>query len=248
VRLAGQVVVVTGATSGIGRAVTERCLAEGAAVLATGRRLETLDDLAAPPERLALVAADLTDDDAPARLVAACAERFGRIDGLVHSAGTVRRGEDPRTATDAELRAFLETNLVSTIRLSRAVFAAIADGGRGGSIVLLGSQLAHIAFPGHASYSAVKGGVTAFGRALALDGGPLGIRVNVIAPGVVHTAMSYVDRPGFDDMIPEFAARHPLRRIGRPEDIAGPAAFLLSDDSSWITAQTIIVDGGFTAQ
>ncbi len=97
-----------------------------------------------------------------------------------------------------------------------------------GSLVLVGSQLAHIGAPGYASYTAAKGGVTALARALAADAGPRGVRVNVLAPGVVQTPLAYVNRPDFDDQIDAIAARHPLRRIGAPEDMGGPAVFLLS--------------------
>ena len=101
--------------------------------------------------------------------------------------------------------------------------------------------------PGYATYCAVKGGVVAFARALAIDGGPLGVRVNVVSPGLVQTPMAYVDRPDFDDVADAIAQRHPLRRFGQPEDLAGAAVFLLSDDAGWMTAQTMIIDGGFTA-
>ena len=144
------------------------------------------------------------------------------------------------------MRAFVEINLISTIRMARAAYGALTEAGSG-SIVLVGSQLAHIGIPGYATYCAVKGGVVAFARALAIDGGPLGVRVNVVSPGVVQTPMAYVDRPDFEEAAPAIAARHPLRRIGQPEDMAGAAVFLLSDDAGWMTAQTMIIDGGFTA-
>ena len=246
-RLDGRVVLVTGASSGIGTAVAERCLAEGATVVATGRRVGALEGVGGSSDRVERIAGDLCDTGFPERLAAIAIERFGRLDGLVHAAGTVKRNEDIRATTDDELRAFVDANLTSTIRLARAVYATMADHG-GGSMVLVGSQLAHIAVPGYASYCAVKGGVTMLARALAVDGGPLGIRVNVLAPGVVRTPMAYIDRPNFDELEAAIAERHPLRRIGEPSDIAGPAVFLLSDDAAWMTGQTMIVDGGFTAQ
>jgi NAD(P)-dependent dehydrogenase (short-subunit alcohol dehydrogenase family) len=140
----------------------------------------------------------------------------------------------------------MRTNLTPAFELTSAAFAAMSLGA-GGSIVLLGSQLAHIGIPGYETYTAAKGGVTAMARAFAAEAGPYGVRVNVLAPGVVQTPMAYVDREGFDEQIPAIAARHPLRRIGVPEDLAGPAVFLLSDDAAWVTGQTLIVDGGFTA-
>ena len=136
-------------------------------------------------------------------------------------------------------------NLALPLRVARAALGAL---GRGGSLVLVSSQLARIGAPGYASYCAAKGGVDALVRALAVDVGPDGIRVNAVAPGLVRTPMAYIGRDNFDELVPAIAERHPLRRIGEPGDIAGPVAFLLSDASAWITGQTIVVDGGFTIQ
>jgi NAD(P)-dependent dehydrogenase (short-subunit alcohol dehydrogenase family) len=248
-RLKDRVVVVTGASSGIGRAIALRCAREGAQVVAGGRREDALRELAgeAPAGSVHVHAADLVSGDAPEALVDAAVSGLGRLDGLVHAAGTVRRGEDIRTAGDEELRAFLDENLGVTLRVARAALAAMTAAGTG-SLVLVGSQLAHVGAPGYPSYAAAKGGVTALARALAVDAGPEGVRVNVLAPGVVRTPLAYVNRPDFDDQVQAIAARHPLRRIGDPKDMGGPAVFLLSDDSAWMTGQTLIVDGGYTVQ
>jgi NAD(P)-dependent dehydrogenase (short-subunit alcohol dehydrogenase family) len=248
-RLADRVVVVTGASSGIGRAIALRCAREGARVVASGRREEALRALAAeaPDGAVHVHAADLAAPGAPEAAIAAAVSGLGRLDGVVHAAGTVRRGEDLRATGDEELRAFLDENLGVTLRIARAALAAMTAAG-GGSLVLVGSQLAHIGAPGYPSYTAAKGGVTALARALAVDAGPSGVRVNVLAPGVVRTPLAYVNRPDFDDQVEAIAARHPLRRIGEPDDMGGPAVFLLSDDSAWMTGQTVIVDGGYTVQ
>jgi NAD(P)-dependent dehydrogenase (short-subunit alcohol dehydrogenase family) len=140
-----------------------------------------------------------------------------------------------------------DINLDATFRLARACLREMVPR-RSGSVVLVGSQLAQVGAPGYASYCAVKGAVEALVRALAVDFGPSGIRVNSLTPGLVQTPLAYVDRPDFDDQIETIAARLPLRRIGQPDDMAGPAVFLLSDDSAWMTGQSLVVDGGYTVQ
>jgi NAD(P)-dependent dehydrogenase (short-subunit alcohol dehydrogenase family) len=239
--LEGRRILVTGASSGIGRAVAELCAAQGARVLATGRRAEALEQL----EGVRRFACDLLERGAPEACVAACVEGMGGLDGVVHAAGTVRRGEDPRSTPDEQIDDMLGTNLALPLRVARAALGAL---GQGGSIVLISSQLGRIGAPGYASYCAAKGGVDALVRALAVDLGPDGIRVNAVAPGLVRTPMAYFGRDNFDELVPAIAERHPLRRIGEPGDIAGPVAFLLSDAAAWITGQTVVVDGGFTIQ
>lgn len=243
--LADRAVIVTGASSGIGRAVAAACAAAGARVLVSGRNPAALAETAAEAGGAPIHAADLLGPDAADGLVAAAVEAFGRIDGLVHCAGTIRRGEDVRATTDERWDQSLAENLTAAFRVARAALRVME---RGASVVLVGSQLARIAAPGNASYIANKGGIEALARALAVDFGPAGIRVNALSPGLVHTPMSYVDRPGFDGMVDAFAERHPLRRIGAPSDIAGPAVFLLSGAAGWITGHSLVVDGGFTIQ
>jgi NAD(P)-dependent dehydrogenase (short-subunit alcohol dehydrogenase family) len=157
----------------------------------------------------------------------------------------VLRGQDPRSSSDEEIDSLLLANLAVPQRVARAALGAL---GRGGSLVLISSQLGRIGAPGYASYCAAKGGVDALVRSLAVDVGADGIRVNAVAPGLVRTPMAYVGRDNFDELAPALAERHPLRRLGEPDDIAGPVAFLLSDAAAWITGQTIAVDGGFTIQ
>ncbi len=246
-KLEQRVVLVTGATSGIGQAIARRCAEEGARVLATGRDEERLAELARGPAAIACHAADLRSAGGADACVAAAISAFGRLDGLVHAAGIVRRREDIRDTTDQQWAEMISANLDSSFRLARACLRVMGPRGTG-SVVLVGSQLAHVASPGYASYCASKGGVEALVRALAVDFGPSGIRVNSLTPGVVATPLAYVDRPDFDDQVESIAARLPLRRIGRPEDLAGPAVFLLSDDSAWMTGQSLVIDGGFTIQ
>jgi len=246
-RLDGCTVLVTGASSGIGRAIAKRCADEGASVLATGRDEARLAELAREQPAIAVYAADLTAEDSADACVGVAVSRFGRLDGVVHAAGIVRRREDIRETADHLWSMMRDANLDATFRIARACLRQMVPQ-HSGSIVLVSSQLAHVAAPGYVSYCTAKGGVEGLVRALAVDFGPSGIRVNALAPGVVHTPMAYVDRPDFDDQIEAIAARLPLRRIGQPADMAGPAVFLLSNDSAWITGQSLIVDGGYTIQ
>jgi len=246
-RLDGRTVLVTGATSGIGRAIAKRCAVEGADVLATGRDEARLTELTREYPSIAVHPADLTEVDAADGCAVTAVVRFGRLDGLVHAAGIVRRGEDIRNTTDEQWALMRDINLDATFRLARACLREMVPQ-HSGSVVLVGSQLAHVGAPGYASYCAVKGGVEALVRALAIDFGPSGIRVNSLTPGLVQTPLAYVDRPDFDDRIEAAAAGLPLRRIGQPEDMTGPAVFLLSDDSAWMTGQSLVVDGGYTIQ
>ncbi len=239
--------LVTGATSGIGQAIARRCAVEGARVLATGRNEDHLAELCRESASITAFPADLAVRDAADRCVAAAMSAYGQLDGLLHAAGIVRRKEDLRETSDDQWARMLQINLDTSFRLARACLRMMAPR-RSGSIVLVGSQLAHVAAPGYASYCASKGGTEALVRALAVDFGPTGIRVNSLTPGVVQTPLAYVDRPDFDDLIDATAARIPLRRIGQPEDMAGPAVFLLSDDSSWMTGQSLVIDGGYTIQ
>jgi NAD(P)-dependent dehydrogenase (short-subunit alcohol dehydrogenase family) len=245
-RLERRVVLVTGATSGIGQAIALRCAGEGARVLATGRDEARLAGLERQSAAITGHAADLAGATAADECVAAAVRAYGRLDGVVHSAGIVRRQEDIRATTDEQWSLMMNVNLDATFRLARACLRVMVPGG--GSIVLIGSQLAHVAAPGYGSYCASKGAVESLVRALAVDFGPSGLRVNALTPGVVATPLAYVDRPDFDDQVETIAARLPLRRIGQPDDIAGPAVFLLSDDSAWMTGQSLVVDGGFTIQ
>jgi meso-butanediol dehydrogenase / (S,S)-butanediol dehydrogenase / diacetyl reductase len=240
-RLAGKRCLVTGGGSGIGRAVARRFADEGAEVVLSGRRRDRLEETGVGT----IVAGDVASSADARRMVETVVERHGGLDVLFHGAGVLRRNEVLTETTDELWQRDVEINLTSAFNLCRAAIPHLERAG--GVIVLVASQLAHVGSPGYATYCATKGGVLAFMRALAVDLGPRGVRVNALTPGVVETEMAYVGRD-FAAMRDRVAAGLPLRRVGQAEDMAGPAVFLASDDSAWMTGHSLVVDGGFTAQ
>jgi glucose 1-dehydrogenase len=244
-RLAGKRCLVTGGGSGIGRAVAQRFAAEGAHVVVAGRRPDRLAETAAPHPTITVQTGDVTRADDARAMVDAVRERWGGLDVLFHAAGVLRRNEVLEGTSEEEWTYDVATNLTGTFQVCRFAIPRLVEAR--GTLILVASQLAHIGAPGYATYCATKGGVLALTRALALDLGPLGVRVNALTPGVVETDMAYVGRD-FAAMRDEVASTIPLRRVGRPEDMAGPALFLASDDAAWMTGHSLVVDGGFTVQ
>jgi NAD(P)-dependent dehydrogenase (short-subunit alcohol dehydrogenase family) len=244
-RLEGKRCLVTGGGSGIGRAVARRFVAEGARVVVAGRRADRLEDTTAgSPSMTAWVGDVAVRADAEA-MVEAAVTRYGGLDVVFHAAGVLRRNERLEETTAEQWRTDIDINLTGAFHVCRAAIRHLRA--TRGTIIVVASQLAHIAVPGYATYAATKGGVLGLTRALAVDLGPEGIRVNALSPGVVETEMAYIGRD-FAAMRDQVAAGIPLRRVGQAEDMEGPAVFLASDDSAWMTGQSLVVDGGFTAQ
>ena len=244
-KLPGKRCLVTGGGSGIGRAVARRFAEEGALVVVSGRREDRLEETAAGVDAISWLRGDVSDPDAAHAMVDAVVERHGGLDVVFHAAGVLRRGEILEETAPETWGQDLAVNLTGAYNVCRAAIPHLRASR--GVIVLIASQLAHIAAPGYATYAASKTGVLGLVRALALDLGPAGVRVNALSPGVVETDMAYIGRD-FAAMRDDVAATIPLRRVGRPEDMAGPAVFLASEDSAWMTGQSLVVDGGFTVQ
>ena len=243
-----QVAIVTGASSGIGFGTALKLAEAGMSVLGTGRDEERLAGLVAAAgesgiaDRIATLSVDLTADDAPAGIVAAALDRWGRIDFLVNNAGI--GSPKPLHETDDEtLDHFHGIMLRAPFRLARDVVPHMQSGS---GIVNVTSTFAVVGGLRGGAYSAAKGGLTALTTHIAAQYGPQGIRCNAVAPGVTVTPM--VEKRLDDDRFRKINTEMtPYPRLGRVDDIASTIAFLCSDGGSFINGQTIVVDGGWTS-
>ena len=243
--LEGKVVLVTAGATGIGYGCAEKILAGGGRVMICARREDTLVDAAGRlGEGAAWIVCDVTDDASVDAAVAATKERFGRIDGLVNCAGTGSGGPILDIPTE-ELERVLDTNLKGAFRCLRAAGRAMRDAGEGGSIVNISSIAGALTHPWMSSYCISKAALDMLTRCAADELGEHGIRVNSVLPGVVETPLAAV-LSSQEISRQEYLRLMPISRIGRPEDIGSSVAFLLSEETSWMTGQVFAVDGGHT--
>lgn len=248
-RLIGKVAVVTGSSQGIGRGIAERLAAEGARVVINGRRADALAGVAAAlrgsgAEVLA-VAADVGVREDVDRLFAETLAAFGGVDVLVNNAALTGQSAHFLEMDEELWDATLRTNLKSAYFCSHRAANLMVDQDRPGSIICISSFGATRSHRGLAAYDASKGGMEAFTRAIAVDLAPFGIRANVVGPGPIHTDMH--DRRGLAEAR-QRAQTVPLGRAGDPREVAAAVAFLACDEASFITGQTLYVDGGMLAQ
>jgi NAD(P)-dependent dehydrogenase (short-subunit alcohol dehydrogenase family) len=240
--LDGKHALVTGGSRGIGRACVLALARQGVSVAAVYRReSEAVETLARELDCIGagsyVVQADVADPDAVASMVDGARGRFGTIEILVNNAGVVSHA----LLADldlAEWHRVLDTNLTALFLVTQAVVEAMPEGG---SIVNIGSGVALRGMPARAHYAASKAGAIGFSRALAKELGPRGIRVNLVAPGIIETDQVSGLTPEGRTRYEKLAA---LERLGRPEEIADVVLFLASDLSRFVTGQTINVDGG----
>ena len=249
--------VVTGASSGIGRATALRLAADGFHVLAVGRDERALSDVCREIERAKgsadRLAIDVAADEAPAMIVARSSGKSGGpggvagpagIDALVNAAGIIAAADISGT-TDAAWDEMMTINVRAPFRLVREAVPALAA--RRGAVVNLSSVAGTRVFPNLLAYCVSKGAVDQLTRTAALDLAPKGIRVNAVNPGVVVSNLHR--RGGMDDtryaaFLEHSKATHPLGRAGTPEEIASLIAYLVSPDAAWVTGDTISIDGG----
>ncbi len=245
-RLAGEVAIITGSTSGIGRAIATTFAAEGAAVLVTGRSAgrggAVVTSITDAGGQAAFLAGDLTDPLTPGRLVAHAVAQFGSVTVLVNNAAE-GAGDGPVDAVDdAAWAHILDTNLAAVARTCRAAIPAMRAAGHG-SIVNISSRAGERGTPGHAAYSAAKGALNALTRSLAVDYAPDGIRANSISPGYVLNDRR--DATLTPERRQRLEAMH-LTRLGEADDVAWAAVYLASREAGFVTGITLAVDGGST--
>lgn len=248
-RLDGKVAIVTGAGSGIGHTTALRLAAEGARVALIDRTRSKLDAVAeeirrADGEALA-IPADVSDEASVDDAVARTVKELGAIDIAVNNAGTLGTQAPIAQMHVSDFDAVVATNLRGVWLMARAEIRIMLEHGRRGSIINVSSFVAQAPNAGSSAYAAGKAGVDAMMRALALEVGSQGIRVNNVAPGVIETPM--FNSAGVSAELRQALADHAaLQRLGRPEDIAEAVLWLASEDASFVTGQTILIDGGFT--
>ncbi len=243
--LSGKVVLVTGASRGIGAAIASACAEVGADVAAgfiadekgANATVDTVGDLG---QRAAAFRADVSDPDEVEEMVGAVIDQFGRIDALVNNAGVMPESR-VMDMTVAEWKRVIDVDLTGAFVCSRAVLPTMLDQGSG-SIVNISSRLAQIGFAGVAHYAAAKAGVLAFTKSLAKEVGPKGIRVNAVAPGVTATDMASDVMQG--DVGKRRLAELPSGRFATAEEVAATVVFLLSDAADLYHGQTLCPNGG----
>lgn len=243
----GKRALVTGATSGIGRATARLLMERGARVIGTARRETELDQAASgldARDRWIPIVGDLTADHFRTALITAARERAGGLDLLVNAAGILTTGTWETTGLD-EWDRMLDINLRSVFDLTRRAIPLLKESG--GAIVNVSSVTGTRAFPGVLAYCVSKAGVDQLTRCLALELAADGVRVNAVNPGVVRTGLHRsggMDEASYAAFLERSKTTHPIGRVGEPEEVAELIAFLGSDRAGWITGETIAIDGG----
>lgn len=248
--LKGRVAVVTGGNGGIGLGMAKGLAEAGASVVVAARNAEknaaavkALEGLGA---KALAIPTDVTDEAAVAAMVKATVERFGALHILVNNAGTNVR-KQPQDYTLADWHKVIDTNLTSAFLCSHACYPQMKAAG-GGKIVMIGSMTSIFGLPFASAYSATKGGIVQYAKALATAWAADNIQVNSVLPGWIDTDLTRAGRAQIQGLHERVEARTPAARWGNPDDFAGISVFLSSAASDFITGASIVVDGGFSSQ
>ena len=248
-RLSGKVALVTGASSGNGRAIARRFAREGAQVTVADVREEprlggepTHERIEAEGGDAQYIETDVTDVDAIREAVEATVDAYGSLDVMVNNAG-VERQLPVEEATEEDFAWLMDINLKGVYFGCQAAIEVMLDQNEGGTIVNMSSIAGIRGLANSSLYCTSKGGVTNLTRELAVEHGENGIRVNALNPGFIETAMTMED----GDTAGGILDQTPLGRAGQPEEVADAALFLASDESSFVTGHNLVMDGGFTA-
>ncbi|MDH4185946.1 MAG: SDR family oxidoreductase [Nitrospira sp.] len=247
-RLCGKVAIVTGGNAGIGEAIAKVFAREGASVVITGRREGELNrvvaDIVTGQGKAFAVAGSVTDEAHVREAVRQTVQQFGRLDILVNNAGIGDFGKRLHEIDDATWAKVCDVNLTGVFRMTRASLPQMLKQGKG-VIINISSIASLIGLPTLSAYAASKGALDAMTRSLAVDYAKDGIRCNVVNPGLIDTPMAAPLMSSPEQLDP-ILTRYPIRRVGKPEEVAHMILYLASDEAAWVTGGTFPVDGGIT--
>lgn len=248
-RFENKIALITGSNQGIGLACAIRLASEGADIILNGhkhdqRADEAISQINALGRKATFIAADVSQRQSVIDLVTAAVKAYGKVDILVNNAG-VEKNHNFWEVTEEEYDAVMNTNVKGVFFLTQAFVNYCKDAGRPGVVINMSSVHEEIIFPHFAAYCASKGALKMLTRNLATELAPLNIRINNVAPGAISTPINHtlLDNP---QLLESVLKNIPLKKLGKPEDVAAVVAFLASDDAGYVTGSTYFVDGGLT--
>jgi len=248
--LYGKLVLVTGASSGIGRECAVKCSRSGARVILLGRdetRLNETMGLMEQPHIHGMYSVDLAAYESVSEVIKGIVSKYGRIDGVINCAG-ISATLPVNAVSPGKMEEFFRTNVIGVINLTKHAIKQAHFSENGGSIVFISSVMGVVGESGKTLYSMTKGALISAVKSMAIELAPRNIRFNAISPGVVETPMSKNAVYSKDeDSLNRVRSLHPLG-LGKPEDVANVCLFLLSDEARWITGTNLVVDGGYLAR